>query len=217
MNHAAYLPLALCCMVGATGCTSPQRVAAPAVLTHRLPPAPYTIAQLGFGDAAHFGLCLPPACPLVTPKHIASAAVSGAGDGDDAAPTALAVKKTDHERRASEVNVLTLYFTTGQSRLNAEARRSIDALVDSSPARRMRIAAHTDSIGTAAENNRVARERADAVMRYLRGMPRLVGVPVDAEAKALCCYVASNDNESGRRLNRRVDIEMIVAEQQGAP
>jgi len=217
MNHAAYVHLALCCMAGAAGCASPQRIEAPTALAPRPTPAPYTIAQLGFGDAAHFGVCLSPACPLVKPKHIASAGTSEPVDPGNAARMVPTGQKSGREGRVPEVNILTLYFATGQSRLNAEARRSIDALVDSAPARRMRIAAHTDSTGTPAENGRVARERAATVMRYLRTMPGLMGVPVDAQAQALCCYVASNDSKTGRQLNRRVDIELIAADQQGAP
>jgi len=216
MNRAAYLPLALCCMAGAPGCTSPQHGATPALLARRIPPAPYTIAQLGYGDAAHFGLCIAPACPLVTPKHAASVGTRESGSSGDTAPIAAA-EKPDFERRSSAVNVLTVYFAAGQSRLDAQARRSIDALVSSAPARRVQIAARTDSTGNYAQNGRVARERATTVARYLRTMPRLVGVPVDLEAKGLCCYVATNDDETGRRLNRRVDIALIPAEQQGAP
>lgn len=216
MSRAAYLPLVLCCMAGVPGCTSPQNRAKPAPLAPRIPPAPYTIAQLGYSDAAHFGLCIAPACPLVTPKHAAPAGTSDSGSGVDTAPIATA-EKPDFERRSAAVNVLTVYFATGQSRLDAQARRSIDALVSSAPVRRVQIAARTDSTGNYAQNGRVARERAATVALYLRTIPRLVGVPVDLEAKGLCCYVATNDDETGRRLNRRVDIALIPAEQQGAP
>jgi outer membrane protein OmpA-like peptidoglycan-associated protein len=115
------------------------------------------------------------------------------------------------------VNVLTVYFATGQATLDKEARRSIDALVTSMPVRRVQIAARTDSTGTPTRNARLVHQRAVAVTDYLKGVPQLAGVPIDTEAKALCCYVATNADSNGRRLNRRVDIALVPADPEGAP
>jgi outer membrane protein OmpA-like peptidoglycan-associated protein len=129
-------------------------------------------------------------------------------------------EKAPHEegkRHAAPINVLTVYFPTGQSTLDVDARRSIDALTTSMSVRRVQIAARTDSTGTPAQNSRLVYLRAVAVARYLKTMPHLTGVPIDTEAKALCCYVATNGDANGRRLNRRVDIALIPAEPEGAP
>jgi outer membrane protein OmpA-like peptidoglycan-associated protein len=82
---------------------------------------------------------------------------------------------------------------------------------------RVQIAARTDSTGTPVQNSRLVHLRAEAVAHYLKAMPHLAGVPIDIEAKALCCYVAPNDDAKGRRLNRRVDIALIPADPEGAP
>jgi outer membrane protein OmpA-like peptidoglycan-associated protein len=154
---------------------------------------------------------------VVTAKHQASSdahTVKRIGESPSASArtTTLLLKPP-----ASPIDVLSVYFDSGKSILNEEARRSIDSLVASSPVRRVRIAAHTDATGTPAQNGRLAEDRAAAVSSYIKAMPALAGVSVDVEAKAMCCYVATNANATGRRLNRRVDIALIDSAQEALP
>lgn len=218
MNKSIFhASLALLCLAGAPGCTPLLRQDGSQGLVRRAPFTAYTVAQLGFGSSARFGLCIPPACPTVTPKH--------AMETETKDPRGIAGTVRDHEQAPQEggkrhtvpINVLTVYFPTGQSTLDGDARRSIDALATSMTVLRVQIAARTDSTGTAAQNSRLVHLRAKAVARYLKAMPQLTGVPIDTEAKALCCYVAPNGDANGRRLNRRVDIALIPAEPGGAP
>lgn len=208
--------LVLLCLAGA-GCAPLLRQDTPQELAHRAPITAYTVAQLGFGNSARFGLCIPPACPMVTPKHAKatetkdSQGIAGSVRDHEPAP------REEGKRHAAPINVLTVYFPTGQSTLDSDARRSIDALATSMAVRRIQIAARTDSTGTPAQNSRLVHLRAEAVARYLKAMPLLTGVPIDTDAKALCCYVAPNGDANGRRLNRRVDIALTPAEPGGAP
>jgi outer membrane protein OmpA-like peptidoglycan-associated protein len=57
-------------------------------------------------------------------------------------------------------------------------------------------------------NETLARERALVVKDYLTDRGVSV-VSIEMNARALCCYVADNDSESGRRLNRRATIELL--------
>jgi len=208
--------LVLLCLTATPGCTPLSRQDTSPVTVHRAPLTAYMVAQLGFGNVARFGLCIPPACPVVTPKH--------AMQEEKIGPQRTGVTVRDDGRTSSlsrhpvaPVNVLTVYFTTGQATLDREARRSIDALVTSMPVQRVRIAARTDSTGNPAQNARLVHRRAVAVADYLKAMPLLAGVPIDTEAKALCCYVATNADPNGRRLNRRVDIALVPEDPEGAP
>lgn len=212
-----HFSIILLCFAASPGCAPlPQQDTSP-ILAHRTLFTAYTVAQLGFGNSARFGLCIPPACPTLTPKHARQAEtkdpreLAGTLAGNEKAP------REEGRRHTTPINVLTVYFPTGRSTLDSDARRSIDALVTSMTVQRVQIAARTDSIGTPAQNGHLVHRRAVAVARYLKAMPQLAGVPIDTEAQALCCYVASNGDAIGRRLNRRVDIALVPAEPEGAP
>lgn len=68
------------------------------------------------------------------------------------------------------------------------------------------ISGRTDSIGPANANELLATARARTVHDYLRtAHPNLAPV-LKLDAQGACCYVAPNDTEQGRSLNRRVDV-----------
>ena len=73
------------------------------------------------------------------------------------------------------------------------------------------VAGHTDSVGTDAYNQKLSEQRASTVAGYLqsRGLNRERFIVVGAgEARP----VASNDTESGRAQNRRVEITLVPIE-----
>ena len=73
-------------------------------------------------------------------------------------------------------------------------------------ARHIVILGRTDSTGPASANVWLATARARTVTDYLRtAHPNLAPV-LKIDAQGSCCYVAPNDTESGRSLNRRVDL-----------
>ena len=70
------------------------------------------------------------------------------------------------------------------------------------------VSGHTDSIGTDAVNQRISEQRANSVASYLMGQGvqrerfEIVGMGERYP-------IASNDTESGRALNRRVEIRLL--------
>jgi len=70
------------------------------------------------------------------------------------------------------------------------------------------VVGHTDSIGTDAVNNRISKERADAVAAYLsaQGVQR---ERIETLGAGKAYPIASNDTEAGRAQNRRVEIRVI--------
>ncbi len=70
---------------------------------------------------------------------------------------------------------------------------------------------HTDSTGTDEINNRLSKERADSVSRYLvsRGV---VSARITAQGYGSKYPIASNSTEAGRAQNRRVEIEILPIE-----
>jgi outer membrane protein OmpA-like peptidoglycan-associated protein len=81
----------------------------------------------------------------------------------------------------------------------------IAAMLKQHPETKIQISGHTDNVGTAVYNQRLSEKRAGTVKNYLvqkgvkkdRLFPRGFGFTMNA---------ASNENEAGRALNRRVEI-----------
>ena len=105
-------------------------------------------------------------------------------------------------------------FEFGEATLIPASRTVTDVVADvlrRYPALRVRVGGHTDSVSSDAFNLRLSRERAQAVVDYL------VGTGVDADRLVAVGYgerepIASNDTETGRALNRRVEFTVLNPE-----
>ena len=101
-----------------------------------------------------------------------------------------------------------ILFATGKSNLSASAKNSLSEFAVSlinNPQTNVQIAGHTDNTGTRAVNERLSKERADAVLNYLVGQGVTASRMV-AQGYAYDYPVASNDTEAGRAQNRRVEV-----------
>jgi len=108
-------------------------------------------------------------------------------------------------------------FKSGSRWLSPRARGQLDLLADTLlmfPESRVQVRAHTDSAGAADMNLSLSSRRAEVVVKYLqsRGVHELqlqaVGV---GEAQPL----ETNNDEMGRRRNRRVDIVTLPDQDAG--
>ena len=100
-------------------------------------------------------------------------------------------------------------FVTGKAELLPAARDQLDqvavALKDQGEMKPMVVEGYTDSVGSDSNNQRLSKDRAEAVRAYLVGK----GVPSDkitSVGKGEASPVASNDTPEGRANNRRVEI-----------
>jgi outer membrane protein OmpA-like peptidoglycan-associated protein len=76
------------------------------------------------------------------------------------------------------------------------------------------VAGHTDSVGTDAYNQTLSVQRAQSVANYLMGKG-LVRDRFIVTGAGETHPIASNDTESGRAQNRRVEITLVPVEGQG--
>ncbi|HET7545741.1 MAG TPA: OmpA family protein [Polyangiaceae bacterium] len=102
-------------------------------------------------------------------------------------------------------------FDAGRSAPRPEALPTLDAaakLFSQYPELRLRISVHTDSVGQAAENRALSGRRAHALRDYLidRGMR---AERIEARGAGQEEPIASNADEAGRALNRRVEFSLI--------
>jgi outer membrane protein OmpA-like peptidoglycan-associated protein len=102
-------------------------------------------------------------------------------------------------------------FATNSSDLNPaffEVLDSVALVINEFEQTVVEVAGHTDSTGTAAYNQALSERRAASVAAYLRARgvnsERLIEVGMGEERP-----IASNDTESGRQANRRVEITLV--------
>lgn len=101
-----------------------------------------------------------------------------------------------------------LKFAFDSARLTADGRRVLDAavaVIRDHPGVKLDLVGHTDSVGSTAYNQSLSERRARAAVEYLVSQ----GVPADqlrALGRGEAEPVASNDSDSGRARNRRVEL-----------
>jgi OmpA-OmpF porin, OOP family len=103
-------------------------------------------------------------------------------------------------------------FQPNAAKLTAEGRATLDTVAETLKRQedlKVEIAGHTDSVGSDAYNTLLSQQRADAVRTYLTGKG------IDSGRMTAVGYgeaepVASNDNDEGRRANRRVEFRITA-------
>ncbi len=107
-----------------------------------------------------------------------------------------------------------IVFAFDSPQLNEQAMAVLDELIGKltdEPRYRVRVIGHTDSTGPAEYNQRLSERRAQSVANYLidQGISteRISTIGMGENEP-----IATNETTEGRRLNRRVDVELWVAE-----
>lgn len=112
---------------------------------------------------------------------------------------------------AGRAAVYGIYFDTGQAVVKPESKPALDEmgkLLRANPRLNVYIVGHTDNQGTLAGNLELSQRRAQAVADTLVREARIDAGRLGAKGLASLAPVASNAQEAGRALNRRV--EMVV-------
>ena len=118
---------------------------------------------------------------------------------------ALEALKTD---RGMVITLGDVLFEFNRAEVKASAQARMAQLADflrQYPDRRVSIEGHTDNIGTAAYNNELSQRRAEAIRS------QLIGLGIASERISTVGYgkdfpVASNDTDTNRAINRRVEV-----------
>lgn len=105
-----------------------------------------------------------------------------------------------------------IFFDFGKASLRTESIGELDKIktfLNNSPTLKLQINGHTDNVGNATYNKVLSRKRAQSVVNYL------VQNGIDAARLTVMGYgqerplVSNDDEEEGRELNRRTEIEVI--------
>lgn len=120
----------------------------------------------------------------------------------------LVIRDTLMIEKKAKVIMHGVYFATGSADLTAESFEKLDevaATLKRSPGVVLEISGHTDDRGSAAVNDRLSKERAESVVRYLVAQ----GVPQDQLSSVgygSSRPIASNKTADGREKNRRIEM-----------
>ena len=105
-----------------------------------------------------------------------------------------------------------IFFDTGKSSLRTESIAELEKIkkfLENSPTLKLQVNGHTDNVGNATFNKMLSKKRAQAVKSYLvqNGIEenRLTVMGYGQERP----LVSNDDEEEGRALNRRTEIEVI--------
>jgi outer membrane protein OmpA-like peptidoglycan-associated protein len=123
------------------------------------------------------------------------------------------VSKTIQLKNVAVGNTITLtniFFDLGKATLRVESNAELDRLVkllNDAPKLKIEISGHTDNSGSAAMNENLSQQRANAVVAYVSSK----GIEVSrlsAKGYGSKKPIATNETDSGRQQNRRTEFKI---------
>jgi outer membrane protein OmpA-like peptidoglycan-associated protein len=107
------------------------------------------------------------------------------------------------------VSVYGIYFDSGKSVIKPESDSAIvqiSKLLKNTESLKLYVVGHTDNVGTIDANMKLSKDRADAVVNALITKYGIPAARLRSYGVASLSPVASNDNEEGKAINRRVEL-----------
>lgn len=133
----------------------------------------------------------------------------------EAKPMATGMVSISADALAKDINatghvaVYDILFDTGSAVVKAEstaALAEIAKLLSATPSLNLHVVGHTDNVGALAQNLDLSRRRANAVVTALTTTHQIAASRLRADGVGPLAPVASNDSDSGRAKNRRVEL-----------
>jgi outer membrane protein OmpA-like peptidoglycan-associated protein len=121
------------------------------------------------------------------------------------------LRVTESEREIQVSLGAEILFDTGESTLRPEASTALGqlvALIREHPNLPIEIEGHTDSVGTRAYNERLSRDRAESVKRWLAANGAVPESRMTTRGFGPTRPVAPNQTAAGRQQNRRVEVRL---------
>ena len=101
-------------------------------------------------------------------------------------------------------------FASGKAEIRNEAKAPLSeigaSIAEHYAQGKVRIYGYTDAVGSAADNQELSMQRAEAVKNYLAQNCNIAGSRISTAGEGETQPVAANDNAKGRQQNRRVRI-----------
>lgn len=110
---------------------------------------------------------------------------------------------------------VTVLFPVNQSKLNDDAKSQLDELANATMGLdryMIEVQGFTDKTGTAAINERLSQDRAEAAARYLVNEHKIPVREINMLGSGYAEPVGDDKTREGRKMNRRVEIRLFVPE-----
>jgi outer membrane protein OmpA-like peptidoglycan-associated protein len=142
---------------------------------------------------------------------------SGKADAKETDPSKMTAAEAieSGNTRVLDIKVKPVYFVVDRSNLTSFSKNKIANLVEmllKNPVYLVRLWGYTDDLASDEYNQKLSEKRAESVMRFMTSMgfdrSRIVATNGMGEANP----AAPNNSEQNRKLNRRVEFEIFVAE-----
>ena len=111
--------------------------------------------------------------------------------------------------KVGHMPVYGIYFDTGKSDIKPGSNETlieIASFLKNNPSIQIYVVGHTDNIGTLRDNTEFSQKRAEATINALITKYKVQSINLEANGVGPLAPIATNDNEEGKALNRRVEI-----------
>lgn len=108
-----------------------------------------------------------------------------------------------------KIAIYGIYFDFGKSNIKPESGKSLEQIalfLNENPDINCWVVGHTDSDGSFEINSKLSLDRAKAVTTYLQNIYSVSSDRLFAEGIGPLAPTSTNDNEEGKKLNRRVEL-----------
>jgi NitT/TauT family transport system substrate-binding protein len=144
-------------------------------------------------------------------------ALASAYPGQKVEEPRLAARPPSAQDRAIINKEIQIHFTPGSDEIMAGSYFVLDALGETMTSfgnTYLRVEGNTDSTGSPTANMTLSERRALAVKNYvLKNFPNIQAARFQTIGRGQANPVADNTTETGRQLNRRTDIKVVLASQ----
>jgi NitT/TauT family transport system substrate-binding protein len=144
-------------------------------------------------------------------------ALASAYPGQKVEEPRLAARPVSAQDRAIINKQIQIHFTPGSDEIMAGSYFVLDALGETMTSfgnTYLRVEGNTDSTGSPTANMTLSERRALAVKNYvLKNFPNIQAARFQTIGRGQANPVADNTTETGRQLNRRTDIKVVLASQ----
>jgi outer membrane protein OmpA-like peptidoglycan-associated protein len=122
-------------------------------------------------------------------------------------------KQKEPARKITTTRSISVPFKFASAAVTVQAEKIIrNAFAQQVTVNSVLVIGHTDDLGSQAFNDRLAKQRADAVAETIKRL----GVQGDIEIRSQgkCCYATTNRSEESRAKNRRVDLQISTTQKE---
>ena len=153
----------------------------------------------------------PPPAVVTAPEKCADTDMDGVCDADDQCPDTKAGTRIGPVGCNCDYTLQTHFANDSANLVDAQDKAELDRLAAVMTNPKLQFVAgeidgYTDNVGDAAYNEKLSKERADAVANYLKSKGVVLGERFTTKGFGAADPIAANNTEEGRAENRRVTI-----------